>query len=354
MTRPQMMRLPRRGRGRQTLAAQARYETELWAFCVHIAQMNSALDFKVSSRGWGYLLENEGTITKGDLDDAERLINDCRKDGHLPLDICAVDDKRAAKGLEELDDTDIEAEAERIVTYAERAHEYYSPLSFWDGLDVYVEMLVEKIDLKSLFTAVCAEYHVPLANAGGWADINGRAAILRRFAEAECRGQRCVLSYCGDHDPGGLNISDFLRSNLEDLVEAVRKDFLRHNLPDLAMAVQRVPERLIIDRFGLNYDFIEAQGLTWIDNLETASGGRLDDPNHRDHYKPYVQNYIRRFGARKVEANAMVIRPAAGRELCRQAILRYVPEDALDDYEERLALARAELRTAITRKLGRA
>jgi hypothetical protein len=90
-----------------------------------------------------------------------------------------------------------------------------------------------------------------------------------------------------------------------------------------------------------------------VDNLETGSGGRLDDPNHPDHHKPYVQNYLRRFGARKVEANALVIRPAARRALCRQAIERYLPADALRGYQERLALVRAELRAAVARVSGR-
>jgi hypothetical protein len=349
-----MISLPRRGRGRQTPAAQAHYEAEVAAFCKRIVEINSTLDFQVSSRGWCYLLEQERAVDKGDFDKAERLINDCRKDGSLPLGICAVDDKRTADGHEELDDPDVETAAEQIVTYAERAHRYYTPCSFWDGLPIYVEVVVEKIDLKNLFAPVCEPYRMRRANAGGWADINGRAALMQRFAEAVDRGQQPVLLYCGDHDPGGLNISDFLRNNLADLAEAVRKDFLRRALPELAAAVRRVPDRLVIDRFGLNYDFIEAQGLTWIDNLETASGGRLDDPKHPDHFKPYVQNYLRRFGVRKVEANALVVRPAAGRELCRQAILRYVPEDALARHEQRLVLARAELRIAITRKLGRA
>jgi len=42
-------------------------------------------------------------------------------------------------------------------------------------------------------------------------------------------------------------------------------------------------------RFGLNKDFIERNRLTWIDNLETSSGKRLDDNKHNDHNKPYVQ-----------------------------------------------------------------
>jgi hypothetical protein len=330
-----MSGLPRRGRGRQAAAAAAAYEADLASFCAEILQINSTLDFRVSSRGWGYLLEGAGTITKGDLDEAQRLINDCRKAGLLPLDICAVDDKRAADGLEDLDDSNIEVEADEIVGYAERAHRYYTPVSFWDELPVYLELLVEKIDLKNLFAPVCAEYHVALANGGGWNDIHGRAAIMRRFAAHEAAGRQCVLLYCGDHDPGGLNISDCLRGNFVDLEHAVGWS----------------PDGLIIDRFGLNYDFIESQNLTWIDNSETGSGGKLDDPSHPDHHKPYVQNYLRQFGARKVEANALVVGPAAGRALCQQAIERYLPRDALHLYEARLASMRRALRQAIASRL---
>ncbi len=182
-------------------------------------------------------------------DAAQRLINECRKTGLLPLDICAIDDKRAADGLENLDDQDVEAEAERIVNYTERAPLTFTPVSFWDGLPVYVEMLVEKIDLKNLFAPVCAKYHVAFANGGGWNDINGRAAMMLRFAEHEASGRQCVLLYCGDHDPGGLNISDFLRSNFADLKRAVGWS----------------PDRLIIDRY-------EALG-AWL-----ADGSKGDRP----------------------------------------------------------------------------
>jgi hypothetical protein len=77
------MSLPWRPRGRQTKEMSARYQADLKAFCDRILKIVSGLDFRVSSRGWGYILENEGDITKGDLDAAEKLINDCRKSGDL-------------------------------------------------------------------------------------------------------------------------------------------------------------------------------------------------------------------------------------------------------------------------------
>jgi hypothetical protein len=160
--------------------------------------------------------------------------------------------------------------------------------------------------------------------------------MMRRFQQWEAKGKQCVLLYCGDHDPGGLHISDFLRSNLEGLDQATGWS----------------PRNLIIDRLGLDYDFIEVNGLTWIDNVETSSGKSLADPKHPDHFKPYVQSYLKRFGARKVEANALVARPDAGRELCRQAILRYVPNTAIANYNKQLAAVREKLRQALIERMA--
>jgi hypothetical protein len=111
------------------------------------------------------------------------------------------------------------------------------------------------------------------------------------------------------------------------------------------------PFDLIIDRFGLNADFIDAQGLSWTNNLITSSGEDLADPHHNDHEKPYVQNYIRQFGVRKVEANALVVRPEAGRQLCLDAIRRYIPDDLLSDFEARREAVRQEARAVVAQLL---
>jgi hypothetical protein len=324
--------LPKRSRGRPSADTTKLYEQERKAFCQAILKINSGLDFRVSSRGWAYILEEHGLV-KGDFDAAQRLINQCRKDGSLPVDICSEDEGRTADHLEGITGEDPEEFAEGCVDYLSNAHEQYMAFSFWRDQDVYVQMTVEKIDLKSLFAPVCAEFHVATSNISGWNDINSRVAIMQRFAHWERQGKKCVLLHCGDHDPGGLHISEFLRSNLEDLAKAARW----------------YPRNLKIDRFGLNYDFIQRHRLTWIDNLETGSGERLDDPEHNDHYKSYVQSYLKQFGARKVEANALVIRPAAGRALCRAAILKYVSADAPKIYEAELNKEREKARRHIAR-----
>lgn len=66
------------------------------------------------------------------------------------------------------------------------------------------------------------------------------------------------------------------------------------------------PEGLEIVRFGLNYDFIEKHNLSWINNLITGSKRDLGSPSHKNFKMPYVQEYIKKFGIRKCEANAIV------------------------------------------------
>ena len=329
-----MIVFPRRRKGRQTLAAREQYHEDLQAFCDAIVQMDWTLDFKVSSRGWCYILEEHG-LTKGDFNAAQKLINDCRKSVDLPLNICAVDGSRSFDNLEYIDEAGPEDEAAEIVDSVAAAHLRFHPFSVWDDQPYYVEMLVEKLDLKNLFAPVCSHFNVPLANAKGWSDMHSRAAMMERFERWEGEGKQCVLLYCGDHDPGGLAISDFLRSNLADLSDAVGW----------------LPDNLTIDRFGLNYDFIEAKSLSWIDNLETSSGGRLDNPRHPDHHKYYVQSYLKQFSARKVESNALVVRPGPGRDLCRQAILKYVSPDAPAGYIEKLEPYQTEVREEVYRIL---
>ena len=280
LVRPTLITIPKRKPGAQSARAKEVYETEVKAFCDAIIELRSRLDFAVSSRGLCYILETHG-LAKGDFNTGQKFINECRKSGRLPINICAEDSRRSAKNLESIDKSQPAEEASYLIQSLREAHETYFPFSFWDDKDYYIEVMVEKIDLRSLFGPICEEYCIPISNAVGWSDINQRYRIMKRFSKWEAKGKRCVLLYCGDFDPGGLVISDFLRSNMEEIEDAVKWS----------------PDNLIIQRFGLGYDFIIEQGLTWIDNLETASGYRLDDPRPRrsqEAVRPGIPEAIRR------------------------------------------------------------
>ena len=307
------------------------------ALCDWMIQKDDALDFKVGSRGWLYLLEDANIISKGQFERALDLIGKCRKDGSLPLEVVAQDEARRLSCLEYLDNKNIADEVADIIDSISDRIDFYKPFSFWDDMPVFLAMMVEKSDLKSLFEPVCRKYFVPLANSKGWSDINLRVNLMRLFKEHEEQGRRCILLYAGDFDPAGLSISDRLKKNFSDLEKAVGWD----------------SSDLTVHRFGLNRDFIEEQGLAWIDNLETARGRYpLDDPRHKDHHLPYVQNYLYRHGVRKCEANALVTRPEAGRKLCEDAILRHLHKaigeaPVLAEYDQMLEEPRAELESRL-------
>lgn len=192
-----------------------------------------------------------------------------------------------------------------------------------DGEEYYIQMIVEKIDLKYLFEDVCKEYHIPIATAKGWSSIRQRGEYTRRFKEAEGRGLVCILLYCGDHDPDGLRISQFLRSNLTEIKDIVWSDGTEGY----------DPTDLIIDRLGLNYDFIEKNNLVWIENLITGSGKNLADKSHKNHTMGYLQSYISSYGVRKVEANAILANRESGIQLCRDTIEEYLGSGALKRFE---------------------
>ena len=326
--------LPTRKRGRPTEQEKMLKEQHLEYFAKKILEMQSTLDFKISARGWCYLLEGKGIITKGDFNKAEQDINTCRKSGLLPMDICAEDMKRSTDNILYRSESDIkdhfDSLRDDITSYIVNS---FQPVLPTDYQSSYIEMAVERIDLIGLFSPVCDKYGVPITNMGGWGDLNSRSNMLKRF-DRVAGDKTMILLYCGDHDPGGLNISESLRRNLKDLEKGA--------------GCVGLTDYIEIVRFGLNYDFIEANNLAWIDNLETSSGGDLSHKSHKDHNKPYVQTYIHQYGARKCEANALVVNVTAGRKLCETAILQYIDSGKHNEYSAALNRERMKLNEYIS------
>ena len=110
-----------------------------------------------------------------------------------------------------------------------------------------------------------------------------------------------------------------------------------------------VPSRagvpIIINGIDASYAVIEGEwGLGKNEQVQpTIYGGRYIDPD------PHVGHYIARFGVRKCEANALVVVPEIGRQLCRDAILEFIPAAAPARYRRKLDRERAKLRQAIRR-----
>lgn len=297
---------------------------DLEKFADELISIQRQIPFKISARGWCYQLESFGVITKAGFNTVENHINACRAKGLLPIDFVAEEAARSFSGVEKPEELTPKEFLAAILRGVLECEGMYIP-DWWDGEAYYIQMVVEKIDLKTLFEPVCQGYHIPIATSKGWSSLLQRAEYARRFNEAEEQGLIAVLLYCGDHDPDGLRISEFLRSNLMALADVEWSDgCLGYN-----------PSALIIERFGLNHDFIEQNSLLWIDNLITGSGHNLASPQHPNHYLPYVQDYLGQYGARKCEANALVVIPDIAQSLCHETIEGYLGDDAIDRFEAR-------------------
>lgn len=289
-------------------------------FADYLEQLSARAGFKISSRGWAYYLESERIINKDQFDKVEDAINRCRRQGLIPIDFVAEEASREFSGIEipsYVDGTTMEDIVRRNLADVLDGSFMFTP-DWWDGEEFYIQCVVEKIDLKTLFSPVCKEYKIPIATSKGWSSMLQRASYSKRFRQAEDLGLKCVLLYCGDHDPDGLRISEFLRSNLADLSDIRWEDGTQGY----------DPADLIIDRFGLNKTLIDKHRLTWIDNLITGSGKDLGRSSHKNHSLPYVQEYLRTIGRRKCEANAIIPHPHIAQKLMRDAIENYLGPDA--------------------------
>lgn len=308
-------------------------------FADMLLQLNKQVGFKMSTRGWCYYIENTGMINKDQFEKVMNLMSKCRKEGLIPVDFLAEDKNRLFEGVHvpsEEQGISIEDVLASNLDYVLNGSYSYIP-DYWYGEEYYVQILVEKIDLVTIFRDVTQRYRIPIANAKGWSSVYQRAEYARRFKEAEDKGMKCVLLYCGDFDPDGLRISDTIMSNLVDVKDVYFEDG----------TIGYDPSDLIIDRFGINYDFIQKNNFTWIDNLITGSGLNLADKNHRNHKMPYAQNYIKKYGVRKCESNAMVNVVKEAQNLCKEAIEKYLGKDANKRFDERRRAANAKYKGAL-------
>lgn len=306
-----------------------------------IERLSAETGYKFGPRGWAYYAEGLGLITKGEFDRFEKLLTDMRKGGELDPDVIEPDASRMATTVYDYAaDTDTpEEHAEWAVgEIRERLNllsRIYHAHGYWDDLDFYVEMIVEKKDLVQIFKDTADRYNVRITNGKGDTDIHTRLAMLKRFRDHSYAGRRCVLLAIGDHDPKGLHIVDGLHRTIMSCANIKGLDW---DYPDFEVV-----------NIGLTERQIDDLGLMKIGNLETGGGRDLSDQRHPDHYKPYVQDYLARFGVWKCEANALVGNPRKAKALLESAINDFIPASHIDDIRDRNAPAQEAVRGEIAR-----
>lgn len=306
-----------------------------------IERMSRDTGYKFGPRGWAYYAEGLGLITKGEFDRFEKLLVDMRKDGELDPDVIEPDASRIATHVGDFEGSSYAPEqmakwaVDDISDNLRRWAESYHQHGYWDDLDYYVEMIVEKKDLVQIFKSTADRYNVRITNGKGDTDIHSRLAMLKRFRDHTEAGRRCVLLAVGDHDPKGLFIVEGLRRTLMSCT-----GIKGLNWWDADFDVVNV---------GLTEAQIDRMGLMKINNLETGGGKDLSSPRHPDHYKPYVQDYLANFGVWKCEANALVGYPQKAMDMLEDAITQYIPAEHPDDIEAKNEPAQEAVREEISR-----
>jgi len=319
-------------RGRAATEASTR--AILKPLCDIILRIRAEMSFSPTLRGWCYVLEGtkrEGRSIcgKGDFNDVTDRITRARKNGMLPLDITAEDATRVAS-LASMVSDDLPT---LIRDYLESVPGEYSTTTIEEHTGVHIELVVEKLDLVGLLKPVTNRYGIPVSCLRGWTDMHSRAALLKRCAKYDVP---TVVLMFGDHDVGGLSITDSFKANLDDVFIASRLD----TMPNLYLV-----------RVGLNAEDIERLGLLWIDGLETSSGKNLADPGHKNHLDCNVQDYLAKFGPRKCEANALLRNPKAAEQILLDAVREYVSDEHLAEFQEQRVLDRQDANLAVKKAL---
>lgn len=326
------------GRGRHS----KEHKQKRKKFANQLKQVDSTLDFKMSARGWGYYLEGEGVIDKGELDRVANMINDFREDGTLPLNFTAKDESRMFRHTGGLTDAPEVDDYIQNKLHGLKNGYGYNP-AFWETQDYYLMLVVEKVDMATLFSDQCRRYNIPVANAKGWSSMNQRGELMSRCYQAAAnRRQYPVILYCGDFDPAGVYISDNLRSNMEDLAEAAIPDGEGGYVTNFNL------DPVTIDRFALNKETIDDLGLTWINNLKTGSGKDMAKSSHSSYEKYNVPEWLDTIGERKVEANALLKETQAAKDLFQETIEKYLGDDPFEEYRDERSEMKKGLNTRIS------
>ncbi len=299
------------------------YESQLARVASEVLHIDSVSTrrIKKGTRGWGYILEGEGLIDKGEFDRAERVLTDCIKVGFLPLDFFSDDQdetRRFSPLHDAMDPRGLLAGAKQQVDRV-LCDLPSNTTDYWVGEKFFVMMVVEKGDIRNLLEPICDEFHVPVVSSKGWAPIRLRANIAKLSMWAEARRLMPVLLLFYDHDPAGLKITNSFRKGLEDIRRTTGWN----------------PKNLIIERIGLNREDIDKYNLLWIDNLKTGSGRDARDPE-----------YVKLYGNRKCESNSLFRNDdtlRAAEEICRKSIEKYYGTNAITRFKDKERVQREKL-----------
>ena len=294
-------------------------------------------NIKPNARGWLYILEVGGLISKDEFSKTALIINAARKNGELPLDIVAEDSTRQAYCAGYANSMSLEEQLKSALESIGLCSD--SLLEEFTGR--HIELSIEKVGMLTLFSSICNKYELTYYSSKGSADLNSRVSTLERLATAFKAGRPSIMLSAGDLDPSGLVITQNQNKLLTDMMPATLAKHLElHNLgvdnllEPLLSLNDKWADAVKFYRIGLDDKFISKYNLPWIDGLTTSSGGDLASKEHRDHTKSYVQSYLKKYGPKKCELDVLyTLDHAITDKYVEDVILKIVKPEHLAAYD---------------------
>jgi hypothetical protein len=87
--------------------------------------------------------------------------------------------------------------------------------SAWAGQPFYCEVWIEKDALSAIVESAARSMGVPYFASRGYSSASAMYEAGQRFKRWRDEGKDCILVYCGDHDPSGLDMTRDIRERLE-------------------------------------------------------------------------------------------------------------------------------------------
>jgi len=339
------IRLPeKKKRGGQKTGADEKQIRQLRILAEDLKEVQKGMNFHMSARGWCYVMEPFG-LAKGDFESlGQPWIRKCRVLGFLEPGFIKEEESHEVEGQSDESET-VEDFVEGQYNMWQEAEDYYTEswnlydgISFWEDKNCYIQLLVEKVDLKYLFARLCKKYRIPAANLHGWGSLEQKAVMAKNFQYHENEGRQPILFACSDFDPPGLEISNELKGDFEEF----------------SIFTGWRPYNLEVERIGLGYNFIQDNHLIWVENLKSSNPKKpaMNDPKS-DVWKKntyHIREYVAKYGARKCEANAIVVVPKLGEKMFQDYIDKWLGENAYKDYEEALEAGQSMAKELIERR----
>jgi hypothetical protein len=189
----------------------------------------------------------------------------------------------------------------------------------WSDQEYYVELYSEKQAMESVLKPVADQFHIYFGANKGYSSASTMYDLAKRIRERIESGKKCIVLYCGDCDPSGL---DMIRDIRERITEFLLKGQDEIYIP----AEDDDSDPILLDEEIID-EYFQIVPLA----LNIAQVKKYNPPpNPAKITDPRAKWYIRTYGNKSWELDAL--KPEVLIEIVQQGILKYLDYDKYQEW----------------------